>query len=77
VPLLPPEGWYRGNVHRLQSGVSVSLSEEAADHLKVGKRSQRSGLLYDGILAHLPLSPHCGHMSLISLVMVHVYRSTN
>ena len=67
VPLLAPEDCYRGNIHRLQSGVSISIGEEAADRLKVGKRSQRYGLLYDETFSspsfEPSLWPHVAHIS--------------
>ena len=40
-------GWERGNVFRSPHGRTIEIDEEHADRLKVGRRQQRSGLLYD------------------------------
>ena len=47
MPLLPEADYPRGNIRRYESGVSVSVSEEQADRMRIGRRQHRSGLLYD------------------------------
>ena len=48
IPLLPDHEYERGNVRKFPSGDVLPIDAEAADRIPVGRRGQRTGLLYHG-----------------------------